>query len=767
VTLNPRASRFGSASSPHDANGIYRAKITLVYDDSRLRVFINKLGISVGPLRVSDRASASQFQVNDEVLVSYLDNQMSEMIVIGRLTEREGGFSPEIVDALNGELLEYDGTNWTNAVRPSGEPIGFEDRNTSAISFDNSTRTFTIQPTGASFNVWCSGVRYVKTAAATTVIPNTTGLYYIKYNSLGVLGYKTTYFTWDEETPVSYVYWNADTSSAEFFADERHGVALDWATHEYLHRTRGAAIASGFGAYGYTLAAGGDSDSDAQISIADGTFFDEDLEVEITHAGSPAANTWEQKLQSPAYVPVMYRDGTAWVLDTATEFPLKYGTSRATYNAYSLGSWSASDLDSGKFGSTWIVATNNLNEPIIGILGQGQDDNIGQAEEREWADLDLDGLPIFELRPLYKIIYETNDTYTNTVKSDIVGVYDIRSTDGSQIVVASSPLSSLTDVSLTTPTTDDVLVYNGNHWTNSDDVSVATLSVGGAGISTTGASSGDVLAFDGSDFVPTAASGGSSIPSGSIMQWAGTSASPPTGWLFCNGDAVNRTTEASLFAAIGDQYGVGDGSTTFNLPNISGKVVVGYDSGDTDFNTLGNTDGSKSVGLTAANIAQHVHGQPHNHSLNSHTHTYPHSHNHPHSHPVSIPPDGGHSHTRTVYQGFAPYPPGSVLPPSNSYTGAYTLGMRAVATTVGTSGSNNPTGAHTHPGASTGAASPSSTGIHSPTSTGGPSQPNSGTASPAWTDSGYQPNQSTALGSTGTTFSVMPPYIVLRYIIKT
>ena len=53
----------------------------------------------------------------------------------------------------------------------------------------------------------------------------------------------------------------------------------------------------------------------------------------------------------------------------------------------------------------------------------------------------------------------------------------------------------------------------------------------------------------------------------------------PAGWLECNGSAVSRTTYAALFAAIGTEYGVGDGTTTFNLPDLRGEFMRGWDNG--------------------------------------------------------------------------------------------------------------------------------------------------------------------------------------------
>lgn len=64
-------------------------------------------------------------------------------------------------------------------------------------------------------------------------------------------------------------------------------------------------------------------------------------------------------------------------------------------------------------------------------------------------------------------------------------------------------------------------------------------------------------------------------PSGTVAWYAANS--PPTGWLECDGSAVSRTTYATLFAAISTTFGVGDGSTTFNLPDLRGEFVRGWD----------------------------------------------------------------------------------------------------------------------------------------------------------------------------------------------
>lgn len=68
-----------------------------------------------------------------------------------------------------------------------------------------------------------------------------------------------------------------------------------------------------------------------------------------------------------------------------------------------------------------------------------------------------------------------------------------------------------------------------------------------------------------------------SVREGAICAYA--RATPPPGWIECNGQAISRTTYAGLFLAIGDVFGPGDGSTTFNVPDLRGEFIRGWDHG--------------------------------------------------------------------------------------------------------------------------------------------------------------------------------------------
>lgn len=130
-------------------------------------------------------------------------------------------------------------------------------------------------------------------------------------------------------------------------------------------------------------------------------------------------------------------------------------------------------------------------------------------------------------------------------------------------------------------------------------------------------------------------------PVGSLVDWAGggdpTPVSGSIKWLLADGRAVSRTTYALLFTNLSTTYGVGDGSTTFNLPDLRGRVSVGPDTMGTaqgaasrlaSNNTRGAVGGAETFTLGVSNIPQFTPAGTiapvagHSHTVNSHTHDY-------------------------------------------------------------------------------------------------------------------------------------------------
>jgi microcystin-dependent protein len=98
---------------------------------------------------------------------------------------------------------------------------------------------------------------------------------------------------------------------------------------------------------------------------------------------------------------------------------------------------------------------------------------------------------------------------------------------------------------------------------------------------------------------------------GTIIQWPFSSC--PAGFLLCDGSEVSRDDDlGQILVSEGCPYGVGDGSTTVNIPNLCGRVPVGLDTTQTEFDELGGIGGEKEHTLTTGEMPGHSH--PHSHS---------------------------------------------------------------------------------------------------------------------------------------------------------
>ena len=112
----------------------------------------------------------------------------------------------------------------------------------------------------------------------------------------------------------------------------------------------------------------------------------------------------------------------------------------------------------------------------------------------------------------------------------------------------------------------------------------------------------------GNEWVPVSGGGGEAI--GVVLAWSGAASNIPVGYLLCDGSAVSRTTYSGLFAAIGTTNGAGNGSSTFNLPDLRDKFIVGASSSTGDTTYPGVSPAATGGNADATVVAQHAHTLP-------------------------------------------------------------------------------------------------------------------------------------------------------------
>lgn len=320
------------------------------------------------------------------------------------------------------------------------DPSGFPNRVDSAISFVDATRSFTIQPSLASsipgaFDYFVKGLIYRCNTAKTEIIPNIIGLHYVYFDgdllktvTAQTSAYYETLIT--EGAVVAQIYW--DGTQAAIVGDERHGITMDGATHKYLHFSNGAVLQSGLSLGGFTTSGTGSVDADSQITLSQGRMFDEDIDFIIGDTTDSDPNIIHKQIlnSASAKIPMFHRTGSlgTWAKIAATDFPVMSGTSRIQWNYYDGSIWSLVDASlDDTYVTSWVFATNSIIDPVIAIIGQKEFTSLSDAQQDEtYASLLLGDFPSTEFKLLYRLIFKTSSTYTNTPKAKLEHVQDLR-----------------------------------------------------------------------------------------------------------------------------------------------------------------------------------------------------------------------------------------------------------------------------------------------------------------------------------------------------
>jgi microcystin-dependent protein len=347
---------------------------------------------------------------------------------------------------------------------------------------------------------------------------------------------------------------------------------------------------------------------------------------------------------------------------------------------------------------------------------------------------------------IYSNLVDLDNRISSTISSisgHTGGISDVHGVGAGSEVVGTIKAQTLTNKTLTSPTITSPTI-------TSPSISSPTVTGTATLPSTTSignVSSTEISYVDGVTS-PIQTQINTNTPVGMISIHAGATA--PTGWLLCQGQAVSRTTYSGLFGVVSTTYGSGDGSTTFNLPNLKGRVVVGIDTAQAEFNIRGETGGGMNHQHTASNSGNtsvaHNHTIPalggsavgagaHNHNVNAHSHNTntTGAHDHPFNGNVSTS-NNGVNQGRTTGNTF------STNIPNHSHGDNFnptTLGDHSHNTNSPTTSTSSDGSNHTH---------------------------NVGTTASATTDGAGGSHTHTTPASS--TLSNLQPYMALNYIIK-
>lgn len=325
---------------------------------------------------------------------------------------------------LTNAEIDQNFINLNNALIVSADATGFVDRTSSTISFNDVSRTLTLAPTGANFTVYYKGKQIVISGNQTVTIANSSGSHWIHWdfvqNRLVDLGSVPNI---KDNLLVAYIYWDASTTSAPIFADERHAASRDLNWHYYQHTTNGAIWKSG-GDISITI----NNPNNVGFSLSSPVVLaDEDLEHSIVHSDIPA-NQYEQNIISfvngLASLPILYLNGTTYTQVASTSLPWYPSTTRAYYNSITsnVGSLVTASADD-TYIVYWVVATNDTRFPIKLVMGRNAWATYGEAESENF---DSYGLPMPEIAPMYKIVLKTRTSYTqNLARVNVVAAREL------------------------------------------------------------------------------------------------------------------------------------------------------------------------------------------------------------------------------------------------------------------------------------------------------------------------------------------------------
>ena len=301
-----------------------------------------------------------------------------------------------------------------------GEPTGFPNLTDSTFSFTDATRTLSISPVASSFSYWYQGKEFNKTAASTVVIADTEGLHLIYFLDATLIATHVAGADISDiiknKALVSIIYWDKSEAKAIYVGEERHGLSMPGAVHEYLHYEVGLFYDSGLGLADISADGDASSNTHAQFGVSSGVVKDEDLVIDIAAVASTVGLPIYNLIGSAGDLEKTIRAGYS-VLNSSS------ATGRLYYNEWTGTVWQLTEVPEHDFVLYHVFASTEKNKPAIVFVGQNSYGT--KAKARTGAKTEIHSLVtnetlLPELRPIATVIFQTDKDWTNTVKARIV-----------------------------------------------------------------------------------------------------------------------------------------------------------------------------------------------------------------------------------------------------------------------------------------------------------------------------------------------------------
>ena len=327
----------------------------------------------------------------------------------------------------------------------TGFPVDASGNYLCTLTYNESTRTVTITPTGSTFDIFVSGTKYTFTGAQSIQHGTQQGAHYIYFDLNGTL--VTGQTPWDIllHVPVCYVFRDA-VSNLNIAWEGRHHAGRDVYWHRNQHYNEGTKIRSGFTAAGYVLNSS-TSNADITYSIDSGIVEDEDISV-----------TTEALSDNGPYT-ILRRTGATgdWVVDRSSTVPLLLSGLDVAYNNFTGGVWTLTAAGQNQYVNYYVFAatalpstsvTPSTKNQILIVPGQAVHTSLTNANAEIVSSISWGDIPFQEVAPLYKVTFIRNTGYTTTGRCRIAAIARIVGTYAQLTATAQSnhgALSGLTN----------------------------------------------------------------------------------------------------------------------------------------------------------------------------------------------------------------------------------------------------------------------------------------------------------------------------------